>query len=46
MTGRRNVCTSGFAVTNGTRTGIATAAHCPDELTYFDKDGATTTLPS
>lgn len=45
VTGRRNVCTSGFAVTNGTRTGIATAAHCPDELTYYDKDGTTTTLP-
>jgi streptogrisin C len=45
VTGRRNVCTSGFAVTDGTRTGIATAAHCPDELTYYDKDGTTTTLP-
>ena len=45
LTGRRNVCTSGFVVTDGTRTGIATAAHCPDELTYLDPDGATVTMP-
>jgi hypothetical protein len=45
VTGRRNVCTTGFVVTDGTRTGIATAAHCPDELTYYDGDGATVTLP-
>jgi streptogrisin C len=45
VTGRRNVCTSGFVVTDGTRSGIATAAHCPDELTYYDPDGTTTTLP-
>src|SRR5206468_12173939 len=38
-TGRRNLCTSGFVVTDGERTGIATAAHCPDELTYDDSDG-------
>jgi streptogrisin C len=44
VTGRRNVCTSGFVVTDGTRTGIATAAHCPDELTYDDRDGATDAL--
>jgi streptogrisin C len=44
VTGRRNVCTSGFVVTDGIRTGIATAAHCPDELTYNDRDGATDAL--
>lgn len=45
VTGKRNLCTSGFVVTDGTRTGIATAAHCPDELTYYDPDGVTTVLP-
>jgi streptogrisin C len=45
VTGRRNLCTSGFVVTDGTRTGIATAAHCPDELTYVDRDGTYTPLP-
>jgi streptogrisin C len=45
VTGRRNVCTTGFVVTDGTRSGIATAAHCPDELIYYDPDGTTTTLP-
>lgn len=44
VTGRRNLCTSGFVVTDGTRTGIATAAHCPDELTYVDRDGNTVPL--
>ena len=34
--GRRYLCTAGFAVTDGVRTGIATAAHCPDELSYID----------
>jgi streptogrisin C len=37
--GTRYRCTSGFVVTDGSRTGIATAAHCPDELTYEDVDG-------
>lgn len=45
VTGRRNVCTSGFVVTDGTRSGIATAAHCPDELSYVDSDGAQVALP-
>jgi hypothetical protein len=44
-TGRRNVCTSGFVVTDGSRSGIATAAHCPDELDYLDPEGAAVTLP-
>ena len=45
VTGRRSLCTSAFVVTDGTRTGIATAAHCPDELTYIDRDGGTVALP-
>ena len=45
VTGRRSVCTTGFVVTDGRRHAVATAAHCPDELTYFDIDGATLPLP-
>src|SRR3954447_21481290 len=30
VTGRRNLCTTGFVVTDGVRAGITTAAHCPD----------------
>ena len=45
VTGRRNVCTTGFVVTDGMQTGVATAAHCPDELIYYDLDGETTPLP-
>ncbi|WP_193378571.1 hypothetical protein [Sphingomonas sp. Mn802worker] len=37
--GRRYACTTGFVVTDGARTGIATAAHCPDELTYIGPNG-------
>ena len=44
VTGRRNVCTTGFVVNDGTQTGIAIAAHCPDELTYYDIDGTTAEL--
>lgn len=36
---RRYVCTAGFAVTDGSRDGIATAAHCPDALSWFDAAG-------
>jgi streptogrisin C len=32
--GRRYACTSGFVVTDGSRRGIVTAAHCPDSLAY------------
>jgi hypothetical protein len=39
VTGRRTYCTTGFVVTDGARTGIVTAAHCPDEPTYFAPDG-------
>jgi hypothetical protein len=38
-TGRRQYCTSGFVVTDGARTGLVTAAHCPDSLTYRDPQG-------
>lgn len=34
--GRRYVCTAGFVVTDEVRTGVVTAAHCPDELFYQD----------
>jgi streptogrisin C len=45
ITGRRSVCTTAFVVTNGETNAMTTAAHCPDELTYMDRDGSTTTLP-
>ncbi|MCY7339560.1 MAG: S1 family peptidase [Sphingomonas bacterium] len=41
--GKRYACTTGFAVTDGTRNGIATAAHCPDQLVFRDPAG--TTIP-
>ena len=43
--GRRYACTAGFAVTDGARTGIATAAHCPDEVEYKDPGGTRIALP-
>jgi hypothetical protein len=43
--GARFRCTSGFVVTDGERTGLATAAHCPDELSYEGLDGTETSLP-
>ncbi len=42
--GRRYRCTAGFAVTDGTRSGIVTAAHCLDQLTYYDPDRRPTPL--
>ena len=36
----RYVCTSGFAVTDGARTGLTTAAHCPYALRYRAPDGS------
>ncbi len=42
--GLRYACTTGFAVTDGRRTGIATAAHCPDDLVYLDPDGGKMSL--
>ncbi|HEV2596145.1 MAG TPA: hypothetical protein VGU01_13190 [Sphingomicrobium sp.] len=44
-TNRRNVCTTAFVVTNGETNAITTAAHCPDELTYVERDGSKVTLP-
>jgi hypothetical protein len=38
--GRKAVCTSGFVVTDGSRTALSTAAHCPDQLSYIDPSGA------
>jgi hypothetical protein len=37
--GRRQFCTTGFVVTDGERTGVVTAAHCPDSLTYHAPNG-------
>jgi len=38
------VCTSGFVVTDGSRTALSTAAHCPDQIGYIDPNGAETPL--
>jgi len=35
----RHYCTTGFVVTDGARSGIVTAAHCPDSLTYYEPGG-------
>jgi streptogrisin C len=43
--GHRYRCTTAFIVTDGSRTGVATAAHCPDELVYRDEDGSDVALP-
>lgn len=45
QTNRRNLCTTGFVVTNGETNAITTAAHCPDQLTYIDRDGNEIALP-
>jgi hypothetical protein len=45
VSGRHSVCTAGFVVTDGVRTGLVTAAHCPDTLTYRDPAGGTAQLP-
>jgi hypothetical protein len=37
--GRRYACTTGFVVKKGARTGILTAAHCPNELVYREANG-------
>ena len=44
VNGARYRCTSGFVVSDGERSGIATAAHCPDDLEYEAPDGTTTPL--
>lgn len=43
--GRRYRCTTAFVVTDGTRDGVATAAHCPDEVVYRDSGGVGVPLP-
>jgi len=45
VTGHRSRCTTGFVVTDGERTGVATAAHCADTPTYIDRDGTSVELP-
>lgn len=42
--GKRYTCTTGFAVTDGTRHGLTTAAHCADQMTYVDPHGGTVPL--
>lgn len=42
--GRRYSCTTGFVVTDLVRTGLVTAAHCPDALTQYDAAGDGTPL--
>ncbi|MCD2324791.1 S1 family peptidase [Sphingomonas sp. IC-56] len=42
--GKRYRCTTGFAVTDGSRTGITTAAHCLDDMTYYAPDRSTMPL--
>ena len=42
--GRRTWCTTGFTVTDGVRTGLVTAAHCPDDLTLLQPDGRSQAL--
>ncbi len=42
--GKRYLCTTAFNVTDGTRYGIATAAHCLDDLTYLDPQRVATPL--
>ena len=45
LTNRRNLCTTAFVVTNGEANAITTAAHCPNDLTYVDRDGSKVDLP-
>ena len=45
LTDRPNLCTTAYVVTNGETTAVTTAAHCPDDLTYVDRDGTTENLP-
>ncbi|HEX6783180.1 MAG TPA: hypothetical protein VF098_00795 [Sphingomicrobium sp.] len=45
QTHARNLCTTAFIITNGETNAITTAAHCPDDLSYVDRDGTTVKLP-
>lgn len=42
---RQYLCTAGFVVTDGARTALATAAHCPDTLRVRDAAGREQVLP-
>lgn len=42
--GKRYMCTTGFVVTDGARYGIATAAHCLDQLVFVAPDKNQTPL--
>lgn len=42
---RRYLCTAAFAVTDGTRDALTTAAHCPDALSVRDAGGQKIDLP-
>lgn len=42
--GKHYRCTTGFLVTDGTRTGVTTAAHCLDEMRYLDPQRRATPL--
>ena len=42
---RQYLCTAGFVVTDGLRTGLSTAAHCPDTLRVRDAAGQEEVLP-
>jgi len=42
--GRYYACTTGFVVTDGARSGIVTAAHCPDSMSYVDRERHATPL--
>ena len=43
-TGRPHGCTTGFVVRDAARTGVVTAAHCPDSLVYQAPDGTSVPL--
>lgn len=45
VSGKRHICTSGFVVTDGARSGLVTAAHCPDTLAFVAADRTETPLP-
>jgi hypothetical protein len=42
--GRRHGCSTGFVVRDAARTGVVTAAHCPDSLVYQAPDGSNVPL--
>ena len=41
---KRYLCTTGFNVTDGVRSAVTTAAHCLDQLSYRDPQGASVPL--